>query len=132
MNISQVAKLTHLSAKSIRFYEQKGVVSEPQRAENGYRSYAAKQIEQLKLVARARAVGFSLEQCKELVHLADDPQRTSFEVKQKAQQKLQEVEQKLLELQTMRQQLVDWIAECPGNDGAHCPIIDDLTGKCQR
>lgn len=68
MNISQVAKLTRLTAKSIRFYESKGVVAEPLRSENGYRNYGDKQIEQLKIVARARAVGFNLEQCKFLVN----------------------------------------------------------------
>ena len=129
MNISQVAKLTRLTAKSIRFYESKGVVAEPLRSENGYRNYGDKQIEQLKIVARARAVGFNLEQCKFLVELANYPCRSSSNVKKTAEQKLLEVDKKLAELTLIRQQLLSWISECPGDEGSNCPIIDDLTGQ---
>ncbi|OEF23999.1 Cu(I)-responsive transcriptional regulator [Vibrio rumoiensis] len=128
MNISQVAKLTKLSAKSIRFYESKGVISPPSRSDNGYRTYDNKQINQLEIVARARAVGFNLEQCKSLVELANDPGRSSYEVKETAKKKLTEVNAKLEELQVIRQQLVEWIDECPGDEGPNCPIINDLTG----
>ena len=131
MNISQVAKLTNLSAKSIRFYESKGIVSEPLRSDNGYRTYSDKHIEQLKLVARAKAVGFRLEECKSFVQLSQDPNRTSAVIKHKAQEKLDEVESKLLELNNIKQQLTAWINECPGDSGSACPIMDNLQGKCK-
>ncbi|WP_086982704.1 Cu(I)-responsive transcriptional regulator [Vibrio aphrogenes] len=129
MNISQVAKVTGLSAKSIRFYEDKGIIQPPIRLENGYRDYAERQIEQLKIVARARAVGFNLDECKALVSLASDPCRSSFTVKETAKAKLAEVDNKLAELTLIRQQLVDWIQECPGDEGPECPIINGLTGN---
>ena len=87
MNISEVAKLTNLSTKSIRLYEDKGVISKPMRSDNGYRAYTPKQVKELGVVAKARSAGFSLEECKELVALADNPCRESADVKAKAQSK---------------------------------------------
>ncbi|WP_153448884.1 Cu(I)-responsive transcriptional regulator [Vibrio algicola] len=130
MNISQVAKLTSLSAKSIRFYESQQIVESPLRSSNGYRVYNDVHIEQLKLVARAKAVGFSLEDCKSLVLMSQDPNRTSADIKKKAQQKLDDVEEKLAELNNIKRQLNSWIDECPGDSSPCCPIMDNLQGKC--
>lgn len=126
MNISQVAKLTALSAKSIRLYEEKGLISAPIRTANGYRTYNQSHIDDLLVIARAKRVGFTLDECKSLVCLANDPTRTSAEVKMKAQQKLTEVNRKLAELTEIKQQLELWVSKCPGNHDASCPIIDDL------
>jgi MerR family copper efflux transcriptional regulator len=128
MNISQIARQTRLSAKSIRLYEEKGIISPPQRADNGYRVYDQSHVEQLLIVARAKRAGFTLDECASLVALAHNSERTSAEVKQRAQEKLAEVEKKMQELAVMKQQLEQWIAACPGDSGADCPIIDDLTG----
>ncbi|MFH0256329.1 Cu(I)-responsive transcriptional regulator [Vibrio rumoiensis] len=129
MNISQASSLTGLSAKSIRFYEDKGIITPPRRLNNGYRDYQESQVEQLKIVARARMVGFHLDECKALVELASDPCRTSYKVKETTKAKLAEVDKKLAELTLIRQQLVEWINECPGDNGPNCPIIDGLTGQ---
>ncbi|MFH0264786.1 Cu(I)-responsive transcriptional regulator [Vibrio rumoiensis] len=129
MNISQASSLTGLSAKSIRFYEDKGIITPPRRLNNGYRDYQESQLEQLKIVARARMVGFHLDECKALVELASDPCRTSYKVKETTKAKLAEVDKKLAELTLIRQQLVEWINECPGDNGPNCPIIDGLTGQ---
>ena len=94
MNISEVAKLTNLSTKSIRLYEDKGVISEPMRSENGYRTYTQKQLKELSVVAKARSAGFSLEECKELVALADHPCRESADAKAKALKAEKEVNEK--------------------------------------
>ncbi|WP_375754141.1 Cu(I)-responsive transcriptional regulator [Vibrio sp. HN007] len=128
MNISQIAKITSLSAKSIRLYESKGIISAPLRSENGYRNYNQQHIDELMIVGRAKRAGFSLDECKALVELAKDSERTSAEVKQKAQHKLAEVNVKLAELHQIKSQLEKWISECPGNSESNCPIIDDLKG----
>lgn len=127
MNISQVSKQTQLSAKSIRLYEQKGLISAPLRSENGYRIYSRQHIDELLVIARAKRVGFTLDECKSLVNLAKNPERTSAEVKEKAKEKLSEVNAKLAELIEIKQQLEEWVNKCPGNSGSDCPIIDDLT-----
>ena len=129
MNISQVSKLTGLSTKSIRFYESKDVINLPLRGENGYRYYSEEIVEQLKLVARARMVGFSLDECKSLVELANDPSRHSCDVKATAKQKLVEVREKLSQLHQIEKQLTQWVNECPGDNNPDCPIIDNLKGN---
>lgn len=79
MNISDVAKKTGLTSKAIRFYEEKGVVTPPLRSENGYRSYNGHHLEELNLLRQARQVGFTLDECRELVALFNNPSRHSAE-----------------------------------------------------
>ncbi len=132
MNISDVAKKTGLTSKAIRFYEEKGLVTPPLRGENGYRSYNPKHLEELTLLRQARQVGFTLEECRELVHLFNDPARHSADVKARTLQKIDEIDlhiQELLEMKTRLQVLAE---SCPGDDTADCPIIDNLAGCCQH
>lgn len=129
MNISEAAEITNLSAKSIRLYEDKGVISPPIRSENGYRIYSDKQIKQLSIVAKARSAGFSLDECRALVELADNPCRESADVKAKALSKLEEVNQKIEDLLAIQKTLKEWVEQCPGDSNSHCPIIDSLVEK---
>ncbi|MGL4830686.1 MAG: Cu(I)-responsive transcriptional regulator [Vibrio sp.] len=130
MNISQIAKLTDLTAKSIRLYEEKGLITSPLRSESGYRTYTQQHVDDLLLIARCRRVGFSLDECKAMLTLANDPHRTRAAVRARAQEKLQEVSSKLAELTMIKQQLEEWIASCPGDQGNDCPIIEQLKGNC--
>ena len=129
MNISEAAKLTNLSTKSIRLYEDKGVITAPFRSENGYRSYDKKQIKELGIVAKARSAGFSLDECRALVELADNPCRESADVKSKALSKLEEVNKKIEDLLAIQKTLKEWVEQCPGDSNSHCPIIDSLVEK---
>ncbi|WP_312227443.1 Cu(I)-responsive transcriptional regulator [Pseudescherichia sp.] len=132
MNISDVAKKTGLTSKAIRFYEEKGLVTPPLRSENGYRSYTQQHLDELTLLRQARQVGFNLEECGELVTLFNDPARHSADVKAYTLQKVAEIERHIGELQAMRDQLLALANACPGDDGADCPIIDNLSGCCHR
>ncbi|GLR04836.1 Cu(I)-responsive transcriptional regulator [Vibrio hyugaensis] len=127
MNIGAVATLTGLSSKSIRMYEEKGIISPPARSDSGYREYSDKHIQELNLVSRAKNAGFSLQECKEFVQLAHNPHRKSSEVKARTMDKLQEVEQKIAHLLEIKMQLESWVSACPGDAESHCPIIDELT-----
>ncbi|KGY07580.1 Cu(I)-responsive transcriptional regulator [Vibrio sinaloensis] len=127
MNIGAVAKLTNLSSKSIRLYEEKGLITPPCRSDAGYREYSDQHVQELNLISRAKNAGFSLVECKEFVELAQNPNRKSREVKAKAQEKLLEVEIKLRELKEIEKQLKQWVSTCPGDEGSKCPIIEDLT-----
>ncbi|PTP19327.1 Cu(I)-responsive transcriptional regulator [Vibrio splendidus] len=129
MNISEAAKLTNLSTKSIRLYEDKGVISAPLRSDNGYRSYDKKQLKELGIVAKARSAGFSLDECRALVELADNPCRESADVKEKALSKLEEVNKKIEDLLIIQNTLKEWVEQCPGDSNSHCPIIDSLVEK---
>ncbi|KAA0608760.1 Cu(I)-responsive transcriptional regulator, partial [Escherichia coli] len=92
MNISDVAKITGLTSKAIRFYEEKGLVTPPMRSENGYRTYTQQHLNELTLLRQARQVGFNLEESGELVNLFNDPQRHSADVKRRTLEKVAEIE----------------------------------------
>ncbi|AVJ16583.1 Cu(I)-responsive transcriptional regulator [Serratia rhizosphaerae] len=130
MNISDVAKKTGLTSKAIRFYEEKGLVTAPIRTDNGYRSYNPKHIEELTLLRQARQVGFNLDECRELVALFNNPARHSADVKARTLHKVTEIEKHIQALQEMRQRLLTLAEQCPGDDGADCPIINNLAGCC--
>ncbi|WP_345830979.1 Cu(I)-responsive transcriptional regulator [Erwinia sp. HDF1-3R] len=132
MNISDVAKKTGLTSKTIRFYEEKGLVTPPLRSENGYRSYSSKHIEELTLLRQARQVGFNLEECREMIGLFNNPQRHSADVKARTLDKVAEIESHIHELNLMRTRLLALAESCPGDDSADCPIINNLAGCCHR
>lgn len=129
MNIKQVAELTGLTDKTIRFYENKGMISPPERQANGYRQYNQRQLEELKFLQRSRNIGFSLPESKELLDLYSNPQRHSREIKQRTLDKIEHIEQQISQLQEMKAQLESLAAECPGDEQSQCPIIDSLSGK---
>ena len=127
MNISEVAKLTGLTAKTIRFYEGKGLLTEPKRGSNGYRLYSNKHVDELVLIRRSRLVGFSLDECQGLLMLAKNPNRRSADVKSKTLDKVAEIDIKIKELTEMKQTLLSLAESCPGDEGAECPIINGLS-----
>ncbi|WP_299021441.1 Cu(I)-responsive transcriptional regulator [uncultured Photobacterium sp.] len=129
MNISEVAKQTGLTAKTIRFYEDKGIISTPARSSNGYRYYSQTNIDELLLIRRSRLVGFTLDECRDLLAFSRDPQRRSADVKAKAEHKLAEIDDKIAELMKMKNTLEALTKQCPGDDSARCPIIE---GLCQH
>ncbi|WP_337008170.1 Cu(I)-responsive transcriptional regulator [Pantoea sp. AS142] len=132
MNISDVAKKTGLTSKAIRFYEEKGVVTPPLRSENGYRSYNAHHLDELNLLRQARQVGFTLDECRELVALFNNPSRHSADVKARTLLKADEISAHIEELHAMRARLLALAEACPGDDSAECPIINNLAGCCSQ
>lgn len=129
MNISQAAKLSGLSSKTIRFYEQQGIIQAASRADNGYRVYNDKQLEQLRFIKRARDLGFSLDESKELLELLHNPARRSAEVKARVLAHVEQIDQQLVQLAKMREQLLSLSNQCRGDNGADCPILDALSGE---
>lgn len=127
MNISEAAQATGLSSKTIRFYEDKGIIPKAQRRANGYRFYTQAQLEALIFVRRAKGLGFSLDECRDLLALQHSADRTSSEVKAKVDQQLQRIEQQIKDLSDMRQVLLNLYQACPGDMGRECPILDELS-----
>lgn len=128
MNISQAAKLSGLSSKTIRFYEQQGIIESAKRADNGYRVYTPQQLEQLRFIKRARDLGFPLEQIRELLELLHNPHRRSAEVKAQVMEHVEHLNRQLAQLNQMRDQLLALSEQCKGDDGAECAILDALRG----
>ncbi|ANE56156.1 Cu(I)-responsive transcriptional regulator [Methylomonas sp. DH-1] len=126
MKISQAAKMTGVSAKMIRHYESIGLIKKSQRSASGYRVYRDSDLQLLRMIKRARSLGFSLDQIRDLVLLWQDPVRASADVKALAQSHLDDLNRRIAELTEMRDVLVRLAQSCSGDDSPECPIIDTL------
>lgn len=127
MNINEVARISRVPAKTIRFYEEIGLVR-VRRAGNGYRRFDERDMYKLAFIGRARSLGFSVQDCRELLALYEDRNRASADVKRIAEATLERIDAKFLELDAMRRALTLLIASCDGDQRPDCPILDDLEG----
>jgi Cu(I)-responsive transcriptional regulator len=127
MNVGLAAKRSGLPAKTIRYYEEIGLIR-PDRAANGYRDYSADDVHRLAFLRRARALGFAIEDCRQLMALYDDKERSSQDVRDLATQHVRAIEEKVRELQGMRATLQALIHACHGDERPECPILNDIAG----
>lgn len=127
MNVGAAARRSGLPAKTIRYYEEIGLIS-PSRAGNGYRDYSGGDIHQLTFLKRARNLGFSIDDCRQLIALYQDRERASHDVREIAAAHVTAIEDKMRELQSMRATLQKLIHACHGDDRPDCPILDDIAG----
>ena len=128
MVIGALAERTGVTAETIRYYERVGVLPEPTRGNAGYRRYGAADVERLSFVRRARDLGFSLDEVRELLSLADDPDRPCAEVDQLARAHLVQVEAKLAQLAALQAELGRVIGQCRGGVAvADCRILRALS-----
>ena len=125
MNIKEVAEISRLPAKTIRFYEEIGLVR-PGRASNGYRRFDQRDLHKLAFIGRARSLGFSVEDCRTLLSLYEDRDRASAEVRRIAEHHLGRVEAKIAELEAMKRTLGSLVSSCRGDHRPDCPILEDL------
>ena len=131
MNIGEAAARSGLPAKTIRYYEDIGLVA-PARAANGYRDYGPADLDRLVFLKRARRFGFSIEDCRHLLALHDDPHRASAGVKRIAKSRLAGLDAAIAELVALKDTLARIAAACPGNDDPDCPILEDLSAPPRR
>jgi Cu(I)-responsive transcriptional regulator len=125
MNIGEVAAESGLPAKTIRYYEEIGLIR-PARGANGYRAFGEADARTLAFVGRARRLGFSIEECRALLALQGDRARASGDVKQVVEAHIGEIDRKIAELEAMRATLADLARRCHGDARPDCPILDDL------
>lgn len=130
MNIKSVSIATGLPTKTIRYYEEVGLVR-PSRQANGYRVFSENDVHKLAFLARSRSLGFPVESCRSLLALYDDQARASADVKAIAEQHLAEIDQKLAELGAMRETLNTLVRSCAGDNRPDCPILDDLAQEVE-
>lgn len=128
MNIGIASKKSKLPAKTIRYYEDIDLIK-PSRAENGYRDYSEEDIHALTFLQRSRNLGFTIEECRLLLSLYNDKNRSSSEVKSLALNKVAKIEQKIEELSAMRKMLSRLARDCHGDNRPDCPILDEISGK---
>jgi len=125
MFISEIAKTLKLTTRTIRHYEEIGLIKSI-RLKNNYRFYDIKNIDRLRFLTRARKLGFSLKECEELIKLFDNNERKSVNVRNIAKNKLKKINIQLKDLKDLKESLEWLVKRCPGNDKPNCPIIDEL------
>ncbi len=127
MNIGQAATQSGLPVKTLRYYEEIGLVQPARVTGNDYRDYSATDVEHLRFLQRARAVGFNLEVCRELLDLYRDENRRCSQVKRLVLEKIDQVETQLQELNALKSVLTDMANGCAGDDSTECTIIETLS-----
>lgn len=129
MNIGTVSRAVEMPVKTVRYYADIGLVKPNGRTENGYRVYDEAELKKLIFVRRARGFGFSVEACRELLSLYEDRERSSRDVKRMALQRIEEIEAKMKELQSLHDELSHLAKSCRGDDRPDCPIIAGLSDQ---
>lgn len=127
MNVQDASKASGLPAKTIRYYDDIGLVT-PDRRANGYRDYDDRAVQKLAFLKRARQLGFSIDDCRQLLSLYEDKRRASKDVRALAEQHLAEIDVRLNELYALRATLADLVDACHGDSRPDCPILADLAG----
>ncbi len=132
MTIGQASRACGVAAKTIRYYEEVGLIPSAQRSANGYRHYYQRDVDSLRFVHRARHLGFSLEDIAALLALWSDRNRASADVRTLASKHLEEIDRRISQMKTMRKALRHLIDRCHGDGRPECPILDELAGRDER
>lgn len=123
----QLAKAADVNVETLRYYERRGLLPEPPRRESGYRVYPQDSVSRLRFIKGAQELGFTLEEIQELLALRVDVEATKTDVRQRAQDKVAQIDAKISALQQMRDALTHLIEQCHG-DGptSDCPILEAM------
>ena len=127
MNIGSAAKLSGLTVKSVRYYADIDLVKPVINEKNGYRDYNNNEVAKLGFIGQARKFNFSIRECRDLLSLYEDKNRSNKEVKKLTIEKINEIDQKLNELTLLRKKLSHLSDNCKGNGRPDCPILDELS-----
>ncbi len=127
MKIGDVAEKSGVPAKTIRYYEGIGLILPAKRSDNGYRRYTEDDTQTLHFISRARGLGFSVEDCSNLLALYQDRERLSADVKAIALSNIGRIQHKIRELRAMEKTLSDLADRCHGDARPDCPILEDLS-----
>jgi MerR family transcriptional regulator, copper efflux regulator len=127
MNIGKAADQAGLPTKTVRYYADIGLVLPSSRTQTGYRNYDISNIKKLIFVKRARSFDFSIRECRELLGLYEEKNRSSSDVRKIAIHHLEEIKRKEEDLKKLRVELNHLVNACAGDDRPDCPIIDYLS-----
>ena len=127
MNIGKAASLSGLTIKAVRYYSDIGIIKPNIDTNTGYRDFSEPDLAKLQFVAKARKFDFSLDDCRELLSLYENTERSSKEVKALTLEKIAEIDTKLTELKMLRDQLSLLASACQGDERPDCPILDALS-----
>ena len=126
MNIGEAASKSGLSVKTVRYYDEINLIKPIKNKATNYRHYTTADLAKLQFIGKARRFNFSIKECKELLSLYENQNRSSKEVRNLTLTKIAEIDVKLTELENLREQLSHLVNCCKGNERPECPIIDEL------
>lgn len=130
MKIGEVAKRSGIGIETIRYYEREGLLQEPKRRPSGYRQYEEPTLERLEYIGRAKALGFTLAEIRELLDLSFSPHAGCDHIRQRAEAKISDIENKIRSLQKMRRSLGRILAACKTKDSPQdCPLVHGTKRK---
>ena len=130
MRIGHLADKAGVAVDTVRYYEREGLLPEPARRPSGYRDYGDEELQQLRFVRRCKALGFTLEETRQLLRLNVDPEADRAEVRALTERRLADVDAKLRELQLLRDSLAELATSCSGHGTLDaCPIIHRVLGN---
>ena len=127
LSIGRIAAAAGTNVETVRYYERIGLLPPPRRTEGNYRSYAEGHLDRLSFIRRSRGLGFTIEQIRELLGLADDRQRSCEAVDAMARQHLAEVERKIADLSRLAAELRLNGEQCRSGTIAECRILEALS-----
>ena len=126
LTIGTLSRRTGCNVETIRFYERVRLLPEPARSPGRYRLYGVPHLKRLTFIRRARDLGFTLEEVRTLLRLADERARPCAEVREVAAAHLEDVRAKLADLRAMERVLAEVVARCAGGTRPDCPVIEAL------
>lgn len=127
MKIGDIAKMTGLKVETVRFYEGEGLIDAPRRSGGNYRVYNQSQLDRLSFIKRSRDLGFTLDQVRNLLRLADDPRGPCEQADAMATRHIEAVDRKLADLQALRSEIIKLAGNCDATTIADCRLIDALS-----
>lgn len=129
LSIGELAKQAGVGVETVRYYERRGLLAEPDRRASGYRQYESEAVAILRFIRRAKELGFTLKEIQSLLELRRSSSATRADVRRNAQAKLVDIETKIRDLERMRRALADLTKTCHGDGAAaECPILLALNG----
>jgi Hg(II)-responsive transcriptional regulator len=127
MKIGELSKQSGAGIETIRFYERNGLLAKPDRSPSGYRHYDASVVARLQFIRRAKDLGFTLAEIKEILALWFDANTRCEHVRQRAEQKIADIEDKVRSLHKMKRSLKKVISECESQDSVDdCPLMKGI------
>ena len=127
-SIGQLARQVACKVETVHYYEKSGLMPEPPRTEGGHRVYALPHVKRLNFIRRSRELGFSIKHIKDLLKFIDEPGHYCGEVKAMTMWQAREIQQKIDDLERLKEALNKMVSHCKGADNSidDCPIIDAL------
>ncbi|MDH3390724.1 MAG: heavy metal-responsive transcriptional regulator [Desulfobulbaceae bacterium] len=133
LTIGRLAKQVGLGIETVRFYERQGLIEPPPRTDSNYRIYPEEEVIRLRFIKKAKSLGFTLNEIKELLFIRHDPNATKADIKNRTMNKIEDVKQKISDLTRIKMALENLVSSCDGYGPLEeCPILEALDSESEE